>query len=151
VAGYHLVELVDEHRGVDRSERASQRPGQPDFDEERHAATVVAGNQRPVREGEPPALVPRFPGYAGEQPAGLVVRERQQSQFFASVEPGDDTRRPPAELSGAGIEQNRARQAPGGDVVRSQVSRASIVAVWTVPSTRRASSVSRVMNASACN
>ena len=111
MAGYRLVELVDERGGVDRSERAPQWPGHPDLGEERDAAAVVAGDQRPVREDEPPALVPRLLGYACEQPAGFVVRERQERQFFASVEPGDDTRRPPAELSGARLEQDRARLA----------------------------------------
>jgi hypothetical protein len=39
-----------------------------------------------------------------------VVCERQQRQLFVSVEPGDDTRRPPAEPSGAGIEKDRPRK-----------------------------------------
>jgi hypothetical protein len=110
VAGYELVERVDERRDAQRPERACQGPGQPDLCEERDAAARVAGNRRPVATHEPPAFVPRVFGHGYEQAAGLVVCERQQSQLFVSVEPGDDTRRPPAEPSGAGIEQDRPRK-----------------------------------------
>jgi hypothetical protein len=101
VAGHDLVERIEERRSVQHPEHASQAPGQPDLGEERDGAAGVAGNRRPVAEHEPPAFVPRFFGHSCEQAARLFVGERQQSQLLVSVEPGDDTRRPPAELSGA--------------------------------------------------
>jgi hypothetical protein len=111
VTGYDLVERVDERRGVQRSEDASQRAGQPDLGEERNAAASVACDRRSVTQDEPPAFAARFRGDACEQVPGLVIRERQQPQLLVAVEPGDDTRRPPAELSGTRIDQNRAREA----------------------------------------
>jgi hypothetical protein len=96
-------------------QRASQRPGQADLPEERDASSCVTGNRRPVAKDEPPAFVPRVFGHGPEQTIGLLVGERQQRQLFASIEPGDDPRRPPTELSGAGVEQNRTRQ-PGAHV-----------------------------------
>ena len=110
VTGYDLVERVDGRRGVGRSEHATQRPCEPDLGDERDAASGVAGNRRPVPEDEPPAFVPRFFAHGRKQSAGLIIGERQQRQLLASVEPGDDTRRPPAELSGTRIEQNRTRK-----------------------------------------
>jgi hypothetical protein len=104
VTGHDLVERVDERRGVQRSEDASQWAGQPDLREERDAAAGVAGDRRSVARDEPPAFASRFLGYAREQTPGLVIGEGQQSQLFVSVEPGDYTRRPPAELSGTRIE-----------------------------------------------
>ena len=37
---------------------------------------------------------------------GFIIGERKQSQFFTSIKRGDDPRRPTAEPSAAGIEQN---------------------------------------------
>jgi hypothetical protein len=110
VPGYDLVEGVDDRGGVERSKHPPEGPGQPDFREQQDAASRVARNRSPVAEDEPPAFVARVLGYACEQAAGLFVGERQQSKLFAPVEPGDDTRRPAAELSGAGVEENRARE-----------------------------------------
>jgi hypothetical protein len=123
VAGYDLVERVDERRGVQRPEHACHRSREPDLGEERDAASGVAGNQRPVAEDEPPAFVPRFFDHGRKQSAGLIIRERQQSELFASVEPGDDTRRPSAELSRAGIEQHRTRKGRDRHVLGVRVSR----------------------------
>jgi hypothetical protein len=100
VTGYDLVERVDERRGVQRSEDASQRAGQPDLGEERNASAGVAGDRRSVAQDEPPAFAPRFLGHSFEQVPGLVIGEGQQPQLLVSVEPRDDMRRPPAELSG---------------------------------------------------
>jgi hypothetical protein len=122
VTGYDLVERVDEHRRVQRSEHASQRPGQSHLGEERDASSSVAGNRRPLPEDEPPAFIPRFLGHGHKQTAGLIIVERKQSQLFATVEPGGDTRRPPAELSSSGIEQNRPREASVPRVVNMHAS-----------------------------
>jgi len=86
---------------MERSERTSHGPGQPNLGEERDASSGVAGNRRSVPEDEPPAVVPRSFGHACEQAGGLVVAKRQESELFVPVEPCDDTRRPPAELSGS--------------------------------------------------
>jgi hypothetical protein len=110
VAGHDLVERVYERGGVERLERAAQGPGQPDLGEEGDASTGVALERRAVAEHEPPAFIPRLFGHGGQQAAGLIVIERQQRQLLAPVDPGDDTRRPTAELSGARVEEYGTRQ-----------------------------------------
>jgi hypothetical protein len=120
--GDHLVERVDDRRGVECSEHASDRPREPDLGEQRYAASGVTGNRRPVAKDQPPALVPRLFGHVCEQAARLFICERKERQLFVSVESGDDTRRPSAELSGAGVEQNRARQGRDWHIVGMRVS-----------------------------
>jgi hypothetical protein len=44
---------------------------------------------------------------------GLGIAEPKQREVLRSIELGDDTRRPAAELSRARIEQNRTREACG--------------------------------------
>jgi hypothetical protein len=107
---------------VDGSEHSSDRPREPDLGEQRYAASGVTGNRRPVGENQPPALVPRVLGHACKQAASLFICQRKERQLFASVKPGDDTRRPPAELSGGGVEQNRARQGRHRHIVGMRVS-----------------------------
>ena len=63
MTGYNLVECVDERRGVERSEEASQRARLPDLGEQRYASSCVAGNRGSVAKDEPPAFVPRFFGH----------------------------------------------------------------------------------------
>jgi hypothetical protein len=48
---------------MERSERTSHLPGQPDLGEKRNASSGVAGNRRSVPEDEPPAVVPRSFGH----------------------------------------------------------------------------------------
>jgi hypothetical protein len=115
VAGHELVERVEEARGAEGPQHVSERSRRPHFEEERDGASGVARDWRSVPQDEPPAFVPRVFGHGPEQTIGLLVGERQQRQLFASIEPGDDPRRPPTELSGAGVEQNRTRQ-PGAHV-----------------------------------
>jgi hypothetical protein len=108
VAGDELVESVEEPRGAEGPQNASERSRRPHFEEERDAASGIARNGRPVSEDQPPTLVARVFGHGSKQTIGLLVGERQQRQLFASIEPGDDTRRPPTELSAAGVEKDRA-------------------------------------------
>jgi hypothetical protein len=108
-----LVDRIDERRRVERPERSSKRPGQADLREERHASSGVAGDEGAVAGDEPPALVLRRLGYVCEQAPSLFIGQWKQRECFVPVEPGDDTRRPPAELSRPGIEQGRARQVRG--------------------------------------
>jgi hypothetical protein len=110
VTGHDLVQRIDECRRVECSERTSHRPRQPDFGQEHNAAPGVTRNRSPVTENEPPAVEPGILGDACEQVAGLLVVQRKQCQLFVSVEPDDAPRRPPAELSGAGIEHHRAKE-----------------------------------------
>jgi hypothetical protein len=112
--GYQAVESVDEWRRAEGAEYASERTGDPDLLEERHAASRVTRYRRAVAADEPPAFFPRVFRHGGEKASGLVIGERKQSQLFASVEPGDDPRRPPAELSGAGVEKDGARKSRYG-------------------------------------
>lgn len=110
VTGHDLVQRIEERRRVECSERSSHRPRQPDFGQEHNAAPSVTCNRSPVTENEPPAFEPGVFGDACEQTAGLLVVQRKQRQLFVSVEPDDAPRRPPAELSGAGIEHHRAKE-----------------------------------------
>jgi hypothetical protein len=111
VAGYELVEVVDERCCPERSQQASQRSREPKLCEESNAASGVAGDRRAVAEHEPRALPPRRLGYVSQQPRGLVVGEREQGVLPPPVESRDDTRREPAELSSARVEKNRTRKA----------------------------------------
>jgi hypothetical protein len=110
VTGHDLVQRIDERRRVECSERTSHRPRQPDFGQEHNAAPGVTCNRSPVTENEPPAFEPGIYGDACEQAACLLIVQRKQRQLFVSVEPDDAPRRPPAELSGAGIEHHRTKE-----------------------------------------
>ena len=110
MARYDLFERVDDRRRVDCPERSSHRPRQPDFGQERDAAPAVTGDRGSVADNEPPAFEPGVFGHACEQTTGLSIRKGKNRHFFVSVESDDDTRRPPAELSGAGIEHHRAKE-----------------------------------------
>ncbi len=113
MASHEPVERVDEWRQSEPAKQLAERPGQLDLGEERYPATAVARDQRAIAEHEPPTFVACLLGDCREQPAGRLVRERKQCQFLASVECGDDPRRPATELSAAGIEQDRPRQGRG--------------------------------------
>jgi hypothetical protein len=110
VAGDELVEPVHERGGVEHLERAAERPGHPELGEDRDASAGVARKRRAVAEHEPPALVPRLLRHCSQKAARLVVGERQERQLFASVDRGDDTRRPATELSSARVEEYGSRQ-----------------------------------------
>jgi hypothetical protein len=104
VTGYDLVECVDDRRPVYCAEHVFHRPRQPNLGQERAAAPGVTGDGSSVAEDEPKASEPRIFGHAGQQEAGLLIVQRKERNRFVSVEPDDDTRRPPTELSGAVIE-----------------------------------------------
>jgi hypothetical protein len=113
MACHQLVQRVENPRGASGSKQSPKRACQPDLDEEGHAAATVARNRRSVSTDEPPALVARRPGHRREQASGLLGVDWEQGKLLAAVERGDDTRRPTAEPSAPGIEQNRARKASG--------------------------------------
>jgi hypothetical protein len=110
VTGHDLVECVDDRRRVYCAEHVFHWPRQPDLGQERGAAPGVTGDRSSVAEDEPKASEPRSVGHAGEQAAGLLIVQRKERNPFVSVEPDDDTRRPPTELSGAVIEQDGAKK-----------------------------------------
>jgi hypothetical protein len=127
VAGHDLVERVDDRRRVDCPERPSHRPRQADFGQERDAAPGVTGDRGSVADNEPPAFEPGVFGHACEETTGLLIRKGKNRDFVVSVEPDDDTRRPPAELSGAVIEHHGATEwhaAATGPVDRGAAARA---------------------------
>ncbi len=64
-----------------------------------------------------------FLRHQGEQVLGLLIGQRKESQFFASVKRGDDPRRPTAKPSAAGIEQDRAPEVSGARYARAHVLR----------------------------
>ena len=98
------VKHVDERRQSERVKNAAERSGELDLGKEHDAATPVARDWRAIAEYEPPTFAAPFLGHGGEQAPGFLIGERKQCQFFASVERGDDPRRPTAEPSAAGIE-----------------------------------------------
>jgi hypothetical protein len=89
-------------------EQSPERAGQTQLEEERHASAAVTRSQRPVAPNEPPALGACLSGNGSEQTVGLGIREGEQREVLIPVEPRDDPRRPAAELSAAGVEENRA-------------------------------------------
>jgi hypothetical protein len=103
----------------------AERSGELDLSKEQDAPTPVARDWRAIAEYEPPTFAAPFLRHRGKQAAGLLIRERKQCQFCASVELGDDPRRPTAKPSAAGIEQNRARELRGGRYVRVHMLRSS--------------------------
>jgi len=78
MASYEPVQRVHQRRRSDGSQHAAERAGQPDLDEERHAPSAVAGDQRAVAENEPPTLTALVLGHGREQRAGLLIGEREQ-------------------------------------------------------------------------
>jgi len=105
-----LVQGVHDWSCSEGAQHASERAGQPDFGKESHASSAVAGNGRAIAENEPPTVVARVLRNEGEQTVGLLIGKREQGQLFVSVKRGDDPRRPAAESSAAGIEQNWSRK-----------------------------------------
>lgn len=101
VAGDELVEGIDERLRLKDSKKPSQRAGESHLREECDAAACVAWHERSVLEDEPPAVVPLVLGRVGEQLSSRVVGEREKSQLVPAIESRDDTRREPAEPSGA--------------------------------------------------
>ena len=93
-----------------RTKQSAELSGQPDLGKERGAPSAVAGDGCAIAEDEPPAFVALLLGNFGEQTVCLPISERQQGQFVVSVDGGDDPRRPTAQPSATGIEENRPRE-----------------------------------------
>jgi hypothetical protein len=123
ILSHEPVKHVDERRQSERAKDASEGSGELDLGKEHEAPTSVARDWGTIAEYEPPAFAAPFLRHRSEQAPGLLIGERKQCQFFASVERGDDPRRPTAEPSAAGIEQDRARQVRGGRYARAHVLR----------------------------
>jgi hypothetical protein len=51
----------------------AEKPGESQFDQERHPTAVNTRHGGAVAENEPPALALHIRGYVGEQPIGVVV------------------------------------------------------------------------------
>ncbi len=116
------VKHIHERRQSERTKEVAQWSGELDLGEEHDAPTLVARDCRPIAEYEPPTFAAPFLRHRGEQVPGLLIGERKQCQFFTSVKRGDDPRRPTAEPSAAGVEQN---QAPG--IRRARYARAHVL------------------------
>jgi hypothetical protein len=110
VAGDQLVKRIDEPPCPDSSKDASQRSGEPQLGEQCDAAARVARNESSILQDDPPAVVPPFLGHVDQQENSRVVVERQKSKLMPTIESRDDTRREPAELSGARVEESRAHE-----------------------------------------
>jgi hypothetical protein len=111
MAGREPVQRVDEPGGAKGAQHASEGAGEPDLGEERNASARIAGDRRAVAKDKPPTFVACFLRDRCEQTGCLLIGEREQGQLFASIERGDDPRRPAAKPSGAGIEQNWTQEA----------------------------------------
>jgi hypothetical protein len=121
ILGHQFVECVDDWRQSKRRQDTAERSGELDLSKEQHAPTPIARDRRAITEYKPPAFTAPFLWHRGEQAARLVIRERKQCEFLAPVKRGDDPRRPTAEPSAAGIEQNRAREEMGGHYAGARV------------------------------
>lgn len=108
IPGHHLVEHVDGRRQMKPPQPAAEPSGELDLGQEHDAPALVAGDECAIAEHDPPAFAALFLGHRGEQASRLLGCEREQGQLLATVERGDDPRRPAAKSSAAGIEQHRA-------------------------------------------
>ena len=104
------VECVDEGRHSKRPHQATKGSGESELGKEHDARTPVAGNRGAVAPHEPPTLAALFLRQRDQQEHRLCILERKEREFLASIERGDDTRRPTTELSPAAIQQNGARE-----------------------------------------
>ncbi len=95
----------------------AERSSELDSGKEHYACAPVSRHRCAIAENEPPTFATSFLGDRCEQEAGLLIRERKQRQFLTSVKRGDDPRRPTAESSAAGVEQNRTRELKAGSWV----------------------------------
>ncbi len=100
------VKHVDERRQPEPAQDAAEWSGKLELGEQHDAPTPVARDWPPIAGDEPPTFGAPFLRHRGEQAPGLLIGERKQGQFFTSIKRGDDPRRPTAEPSAAGIEQN---------------------------------------------
>jgi hypothetical protein len=148
ILSHEPVKHVDERRQSERAKDASEGSGELDLGKEHEGPTSVARDWGTIAEYEPPAFAAPFLRHRSEQAPGLLIGERKQCQFFASVERGDDPRRPTAEPSAAGIEQDRARQVRGGRYARAHVLRP--VRRKTMPRTCYDSSTTNRSDATSC-
>jgi len=101
VPGDELVEGIDDRLRPNDSKEQSQRPGESQLCEKCDAASCVARYGCGVPQNEPPAVVPPRRGNVGEQLNSRVVGERKKGQLVPTIESRGDTRREPAEPSGA--------------------------------------------------
>jgi hypothetical protein len=98
------------HRAEPRvrgTQKPTDRQRHAQLEEQGESPAVITCHERAVAEHEPPALGARVFRHAAEQRTRLLVVEGQQRELPAAVDPGDDTRRPPAELSPTRVEQDR--------------------------------------------
>ena len=103
-----LVESVDRRSSSDEPKEPPHGPSTTHFCEKRDAASSIARYERRVAQDEPPAIVPLARRDVRKQPGSRLVVEREKGKLVPTIEPCDDTRREPAELSGARVEQRRA-------------------------------------------
>ena len=103
-----LVDRVGEAGQPQSAQDATDGTGQIELDEQEDAPASIARHRCAVSEHEPPAFAAssRFDGR--QQPARLVILERQQRQLVMDVDPGDDPRRPAAQPSAAVVQHHGA-------------------------------------------
>jgi hypothetical protein len=77
MAGHELVESVDEPGHPQRAKGMTERAGRVELDEQQHAAASVPPDGRAVSEHEPPTFGASRRRDGREQPAGLLVGQRQ--------------------------------------------------------------------------
>lgn len=117
--GQHTIERVNDWRQPKQTEDQPKRAGKLNLGKEYNARSLVPRHWRPIAEYEPPTFAASLLGHRAKQAPRFLVREREQCEFLASIERGDDPRRPAAEPSAAGVEQNRARKLMGFPVAHN--------------------------------
>jgi hypothetical protein len=107
VARHKPVDNVDEPWQPERFKQPAEGSRQPDLRKQSHATSAVAADGCAIAQNKPPAFVALFLWDCREHVLDLGVRQREKGQLLASIDGGDDPRRPTAEPSAVGIEQNR--------------------------------------------
>jgi len=107
VSGDDHVDPVDDGRKPADAKKTAEGSCDPDLAEHKNTSARVPPHRRAITQHDPPAFPAPFLGHAREQPAGLLLRERKKGQLSTLIDPGDDPRRPSAELSLSRIEQDR--------------------------------------------
>jgi hypothetical protein len=111
MAGDEPIGGIEDAVGDD-AEEAPERPGQPQRDGELARAGAVT-DRRAARTHEVPGRVALALGQVREERRRIVVAHGQKGELLIAVEPGDDTRRPPAETSVGVVDEGGVGRSDG--------------------------------------
>jgi hypothetical protein len=106
VPGEELVDCIDQAGKAEHAKESSKRARDANPLEDDDTATSVSGNESAIRKHQPPTLSSSLFRNRGEKALCLFVCQWKQCERGFAIEPGDDPRRPAAEPSRAGVEQD---------------------------------------------